>query len=78
MPVIPFEKVQAEFERIATGMDLRPPQRHSLEVLKDILISLPRPVKDLSAQEIATRIRTQNPTWTFPEGFPSLTFALAR
>lgn len=69
--------LDSQYERIRTQMDLRPPQSCSLEVLRDILKCLPRPVLELPPDELARRVQREHPEWTFPEGFPVLTFALA-
>jgi hypothetical protein len=68
---------QTEFELVASGMDLRRPQRDALAVVYDIMTSLPANLRDLEASRIADRARQLNAEWSFPRAYTSLTFAIA-
>lgn len=62
---------------IAGRLSLRPPQRHSLEIL-DRLTEIAPPRKGLDLQYALTAIRSEFPTVSdFEREFPSLCFALA-
>lgn len=62
---------------IAGRLSLRPPQRHSLEILDRVTEIVP-PKKGIDLDAALTAIRTEFPTVTeFEREFPSLCFALA-
>lgn len=62
---------------IAGRLSLRPPQRHSLELLDRVAEIVP-PKKDVDLDAVLETIRSEFPAVTdFEREFPSLCFALA-
>jgi type III restriction enzyme len=62
---------------ISGRLSLRPPQRHSLEILDRITEMVP-PSKTVKVAEALERIQSEYPSVTdFERDFPSLCFALA-
>jgi len=62
---------------IAGRLSLRPPQRHSLEIL-DRITEIAPPGKEADINAVLEIIRSEFPTVTdFEREFPSLCFALA-
>src|SRR3989454_4676240 len=62
---------------IAGRLSLRPPQRHSLEIL-DRITEIAPPKKDADVQAALAAIRSEFPSVTdFEREFPSVCFALA-
>jgi len=64
-------------EKVLRVMNLRRPQRESLEKVHQFVLRLDRDLRELDRDELLARAREQYPTWTFAGGFPEMTFALA-
>lgn len=70
-------RLESALERVLRVMNLRRPQRESLEKVHQIVVSLGRDLPELSTKELCEKIRDQHPIFDFSAGFPQFTFDLA-
>jgi superfamily II DNA or RNA helicase len=69
--------LDSNFDAIALGMQLRRPQRESLEKVHGFLKNLPYGLRDATPEQLARDLREINPAWQFVDPFPAFTFSLA-
>ncbi len=70
-------RLENALERVLGAMNLRRPQRESLEKLHRLFLDLGRDPQELDREEVVGRVREIYPSWSFAGGFPEATFALA-
>lgn len=64
-------------EDVLRHMKLRKPQSDSLEAFDEIYRDLPKPLPQVSQEELVRTFREHRPSWDFERGFPRMTSALA-
>lgn len=70
-------KLEKALDRVLRVMNLRRPQRESLEALHRLVLHLGKDLGELSPADLVERVRDMHPRWSFAGGFPVITFALA-
>lgn len=65
------------FEQVVARSNLRAPQEKSLSVIHQVIKSLPAPLREMEAAQIAERAKEIDPNWLFSNSRLELTFALA-
>lgn len=70
-------RLESALEKVLRFMNLRRPQRESLEKVHALILKLDRDLPELTRLEIVERVRELYPKWSFASGFPEMTFALA-
>lgn len=73
----PVDKFQSALRRVKGAASLRPPQDAALSVFARLLQSLPRPLAELSEDNLISHFTAENPSFAFEGACPEVTVDLA-
>lgn len=65
------------FDRVVRSMNLRRPQRESLEKLHELMVAIDEDLPNLSRARLLEQTKDSYPDWAFGDDYPHATFALA-
>lgn len=69
--------LESAFDRVVRSMNLRRPQRESLEKLHELILTLDEDLPKLSRKRLLEQTKDSYPDWAFGDDYPHATFALA-